>query len=215
MLFEPGKPPSEFDRKRLQYLTEHFASLQGLGTLVVGLGLALTKMAEVPWKGAGDLLSLFAWAAVIPLVYIYIPRYYRQRFGHVQPQHTIADWSAKSIAIWTVGLVVVVGALSGVGHLLSLSSDTVFSLLMAAILTCIAFRFGFQWPRRGIYMLPIGLAVAYLALYPLWHPLDTRQLELWRILNAGSWGVGMAVVGLLDHIALVRLLPKHVAEDAE
>jgi hypothetical protein len=51
-------------------------------------------------------------------------------------------------------------------------------------------------------------------LFPLQHPAIT-QLLFWRILSAGWLGISFMAIGLYQHMALVRLLPKKNQEEKE
>jgi hypothetical protein len=60
------------------------------------------------------------------------------------------------------------------------------------------------------FALLLGFAsiVIYAALNP-----DAKQLGLWKMLNAGGFGLSLIAMGLYDHIILVRALPRRVAEE--
>jgi len=206
------------DRERLKYVTENFACLQGLRSLVAGLAWSLYLMAGIYWERSrwSSILAVLPLIGVLPLTFVYIPRYYRRRFGWIQPrqqQHAIADWSARRIAVTLFAILMLVMGFDVVCELISVPEDTVQSLVMSIFLIYLGFYLGLRWPRRGMYILPIGPLVAFIGLYPLWHHLDTREFFLWRILNAGSCGIGLALMGLCDHITLVLLMPKHVEEE--
>jgi hypothetical protein len=59
----------------------------------------------------------------------------------------------------------------------------------------------------------VVIAIAFITFYPLWLLLDARQFLFWKTLNAGSLGLGFIVLGLYDHIMLLRMMPKRIAED--
>ena len=66
--------------------------------------------------------------------------------------------------------------------------------------------------RQWLCFLLFGLlAFLSIALFPVWHP-DAGKLEVWRVLNAGGFGLSLIAAGLYDHIVLVCALPKRVAE---
>jgi len=55
------------------------------------------------------------------------------------------------------------------------------------------------------------ISFASIVSYAIWHP-DAKQLGLWKILNAGGFGLSLIALGLYDYTSLVLLLPKRAAE---
>lgn len=69
--------------------------------------------------------------------------------------------------------------------------------------------------RQRLCFLLIGtIGFASIVSYAIFHP-AVKQLGLWKRLNAGGPGLSFMAPGLYDHIALVRALPKRVAEGDE
>jgi hypothetical protein len=58
------------------------------------------------------------------------------------------------------------------------------------------------------------LAAISVALLPIWDP-GVEKLEIWKILNAGGFGLSFIAIGIDEHIVLLRALPKRVAEGAD
>jgi hypothetical protein len=70
------------------------------------------------------------------------------------------------------------------------------------------------WRRRidGQWFCFLGLLASLsVSLFPIWHP-GAESLEIWKILNAGGFGLSFIAMGFYEHIVLVRALPKRVAE---
>ena len=205
---------SVVDYDRLSYVARNFTRLQGLNSVALGLALGSSRTAEVYWeKTHWGLLAVLPILGVFPLILIYIPRYYRRRFGWVQQPPAASELSTRQIIVGTIAIIILIEICDALAHLISLPVDAVLSLPMSVIITYFAFCFGFKWPRRGLYILAVGFAIAFIALYPLWRPLNSSQFVRWRMLNAGSWGLGLALIGLLDHVTLVSLLPKSVVDE--
>ncbi len=66
--------------------------------------------------------------------------------------------------------------------------------------------------RQRLYFLLVGMiGFASIVYYAIWHP-AVKQLGVWKILNAGGFGLTLIALGLYDYVVLVRALPKRVAE---
>ncbi len=69
--------------------------------------------------------------------------------------------------------------------------------------------------RQRLFVLLGGVvALSSIAVYGILHP-DARQVGLWKVLNAGEIGLSLMVMGLYDHIVLIRALPKRVADGGD
>jgi hypothetical protein len=213
------------DHERLKYVTGLLGTQeQGLNTALFGTFLFLME-APLNWpRGwpiglawlAGMLIFLAAWRS-------WIPKYYRERFGRVEPQ----EISAKGlgilllvlIALILFGLPVARGlvplASSFLGRVHLLISDPSHQVNLTASYFWLALFLANSLWRRGIFgqwFCLLGLLASLsIALFPIWHP-SAERLEIWKILNAGGFGLSFIAIGLYEHIVLVRALPKRVAE---
>jgi hypothetical protein len=67
----------------------------------------------------------------------------------------------------------------------------------------------------GRWLCFLGLLAAIsLALFPIPYP-GAKRLELWKILNAGGFGLSFIAMGFYEHFVLVRALPKRVEEGVD
>jgi len=66
--------------------------------------------------------------------------------------------------------------------------------------------------RRG-YAIPIFLGAAFLTLYPILSPGTATHLAFWKSMERNVIWLVFVAMGLGDHILLLRLMPKRVADD--
>ena len=66
---------------------------------------------------------------------------------------------------------------------------------------------------RQAYFLPIFFGVIFVVLYPIYRPMSDAHLVFWRGLNDSLLGASFVVMGLCDHVLLLRLMPKRVKDD--
>jgi len=213
------------DPQRLRYLTENFSTLQGLNLVALGAISLLTPLAPI-----GDVYGVtIRWwfllvMAALSVPMRYIERYYRRRFGWVEPRNP----SNKQIAIFFLALVVLflcrhsldrfTGDLTQVIHSMISDPDGRIELLPLVGWIVALFASFLKRSQRvadpyWIYFLCSGTsACAVVAFYPLWHP-EAAQSLVWRTLNAGSFGFSLMALGLYNHITLVRMLPKRFVEN--
>ena len=213
--------------ERLRFVTQSLAGLQhfglgGLGLAVFGAALATIQMSEVYLRGSGwvGMIILGCLALVVASI-LYLPRYYRWRFGWVEPRMApvsqwIADLSFKQV--WMAAAVLLFLWLLAhlLAHALPVSIDLMplFTWLVAlSVVLWFRHRIRKSQANRLIIVPLIVTGIAWITFYPLWHPLDLSQSLSWKTLNAGSLGFGCMVLGLHDHLMLVHLIPKRVAED--
>jgi hypothetical protein len=219
---------NKLDPERLRSTTANFSGLQGLNLrgltfAVFGASLAAMQMANVYWKsglwdGLVDLASIGLFVASL----IYVPRYYRRRFGWVRPRPaSVPRWGSEFsfgqmfirvflllVTFFVLWMFVHVGG----RELMPL----VIWFMVLCVLPCLMWFSQSKDGQRPYYIFPVLLtviAVAFITFYPVWHWVDAKQLLLWKTLTAGSLGLGCVVLGVYDHIMLVRLIPKRVAED--
>jgi len=209
--------------ERLKYVTEHFKALQGLRSVLVGLFLLLPPMQDLYWpnwpfRGWFFLLVLAALMASAH----YIRRYYRCRFGWVEPRAPTNKQSA--IFLLVLFLLLLFGRSLGryadsiIAHVQLTVPDTAFPytfpvLFWVAALCTSVRRHPQQEDQYRIYFLSLGaFAWALVALYALRRP-GIMPLMFWKTLNACWLGISLIAIGLYDHMTLVRLLPKRIPGD--
>ncbi len=232
-MITPGRAEANttLDPQRLKYLTENFTGLQGLNFVALGAVLLL-PLEDVYGEIRPD-REWLQWLAYAVLIAVmgYIPRYYRRRFGWVEPVEPRNPSNKQFVIFLLVFLVGLFGGrslgqrldryvddLSQVIH--SMIFDPTGQVKLLPLICWIAALFANLRKRSQrigdpyrIYFLVFGtITFALIALYPLWHPEATQSL-LWRTLNAGSLGFSLMGWGLYNHITLVRMLPKRFAEN--
>ena len=216
------------DHERLKYVTGLLGTKQqGLNTVLLGTFLFVME-APLNWPSgwatglaglAGMVIFFAAWRC-------WIPTYYRERFGRVEP-HEI---SAKGfgILLLVLTLLILFGrpvargleplASSFLGHVHLLISDPSHQVNLTAPSFWLAlFLASSLWHRRmdDRWLSFLGLLAAIsVALLPIWDP-GVEKLEIWKILNAGGFGLSFIAIGIDEHIVLLRALPKRVAEGAD
>ncbi len=212
--------------QRLKYLTENFSTLQGLIWVAWGAVALVQPMQEIygaSWPIHGWLPLLACLAGFVVVVY-YIPRYYRRRFGWVEPRNP----SNTQVVIFLLVLVVLLfwgHRIESYANDLTQVIDSMIPDLHGQIelvpLVCWIGALSTSFLKRShrttdpywIYFLCFGtIACAVVAIYPFWHPEATRSL-LWTTLNAGSFGFSLVAWGLYSHFTLVRLMPKKFQEN--
>lgn len=215
------------DHDRLKYVTRLLGSPPGLNTALLGTVIFLSNIDEVPhWlTGWWRLLAALAWLALLVAglrIYIaaqdWIPEYYQRRFGSVQAARVPGSkWSL--VLILTSLVLLFIGHLDSVSsHLHMMMSDPARQINLWPSLIWVALLCGsLRWhtssiERQRLYFLLVGtIGCASIVSYAIWHP-DAKQLGLWKILNAGGFGLSFIALGLYDHIVLVRALPRTAAE---
>jgi hypothetical protein len=217
------------DHERLHYVTRILGAQQGLYTVLFGMLYLLMEFGDVwEWRGKW-LIRLTVQAGIATLMVAYrrwIPRYYRKRFGHVQPR----EISARQFVIFlgVILLLMFVGeqlahrldplvssfsnrlhsAISDPAHQINLWPSFFWTAMLISSLRG-ALR-GIEWARL-CFLFCAMLAFTSVVLFAMWFP-DIRQAALWRLCNAGGVGLSFVALGLHDHITLVLLLPKRIAD---
>jgi hypothetical protein len=222
------------DHDRLRYVTRIVAGQQGLYTVLLGAALLLPELGQ-GWGGEG-LWGLLDFLLILAGLWIYlaayqrwIPKYYRKRFGHVEPRQP----SAKQFVIF-LGVIIL---LLFFGQSFAHRIDPVVSSFAERLRLMIsdpAHQINL-WPSLfwiGLFVINLGrnlrsmerqnlcflscgtLAFTSIVLIAVWHP-DARQTVLWRAFNAGGIGLSFIALGLYDHITLVRVLPKRIEEGVD
>jgi hypothetical protein len=222
------------DHDRLKYVIRLLASQQGLNTALLGALIFLLNVDEVlNWlHGWWRFLAGMAWLALLVggfriFIADRVPKYYERRFGSVQAARVPGSrWNA----LFGLAVLLAFAVLLFFGRPIAHYFDPVASHLHMMIsdpdrqinlwpsvywvlLLCGALRWHMSSiERQRLYFLLVGtLGCASIISSAIWHQ-DAKQLGLWKILNAGGFGLSLIALGLYDHIVLVRALPKTVAE---
>jgi len=208
-----------FDPERLRLVTQHFRELQGLRWVALGL-FQIILMSDVLWSGSATVFSVVkttAFVAAFIAAILYIPRYYRWRFGCTEPcedaQRQSRNWllgasiclagAAAVLVVWSYGY----ASLKGISTLplVAFVGIVCYSILSGSKIMIL---------RRG-YLVPILVAAVFLTLYPILIPVSAAELVIWRSMDPYIVWLVWIAVGLGDHITLLRLMPKRVTADEE
>lgn len=204
------------DMDRMRYVAANYERLQGLLTAVIGLFLLGTGMLElVPWWAPGSivplLLDLAFFGALIAL-YLKAWSYYKRTIGQVR-------YNVVSRRDWLVGAAVLF-YLAAIFVLPDRGQPVYWSQLLLGLML-----FVLMWPERRhrAYYLVVAASIAASSFLPLLGilPEPTRDAIIYhnaldpaRIVPRITVGLGLVIVGLLDHVLLIRSLPpasKHEA----
>jgi hypothetical protein len=193
------------DVSRMAYVTEHYAQLQGLRLVPLGIPFvasAFWRTGLLPWR-FGDASHARAWFflsfAVALALSVLIGRLYRRWFGAMPPRASRSG--AVTLATCFVGVVA-----------FAWRSPPPSPLFVPAVFVGLAFgRLGCV--EHGLRRHYIGLAAAcwLFAITPaLGVPPPARRVALDFLI-----GLGLIVAGLGDHAVLQRLLytPEGVLDD--
>jgi len=225
------------DHERLRYVTKLLGSHQGLYMALLGTMIFFMNTGEIlqHWVSRWSILL----AALAPVALAiggakiliaadrWIPQFYRRRFGSVQAARAPGS---KWNALFSLGLLLAFLVLLFLGQPIAHCFDPVASHLHMmisdpdrqinlwpsvywAVLLCGSLR----WHMSGIerqraYFMLVGIiSFASIVSYAIFHP-EAKELDLWKLLNAGGFGLSLIALGLYDYFILVRALPKRIAE---
>jgi len=207
------------DLDRLRLVTEHFGSLQGLRLVVFGvfqLMLMDVWWAIEGWSYTASLIATPIMIAALIAACVYIPKYYRSRFGVVGQHAAPVGRSSHPILgrVLPASILAVVILTDCFGYGIRPKGIRVGLLVFFATWLL---QSSLIHPRlaalRRVYVVPMFVLAVLLTLYPLTHSLNDLQLDRWRAINRSLIGVTLIVIGLGDHILLCRLLPKPPEDD--
>jgi len=239
---------SALNAERLKYVTEHFHQLQGLTWVALGAALlfqqsVLGDLLPFP-RGLTDLIFLALSLACYTALFRYAPRYYRGRFGWIEPRYGRPDYKRlrflfkrrvfflKLFAFFLLVFLSVLLVLRLLGRPVGHYADSIIgdfhSMIPAhpvkfspalcwSVCLCACFRTNPQKEDlyRTYFLASGALAWAFVALYPIWHP-EAMHPTLWKFLNSGWIGLSLIAWGLYNYMTLVRLMPKRIeTHDAE
>jgi hypothetical protein len=207
------------DPERLRRITAIFAEREsGLGFAAFGLSFVVNQMISTYWHGSRwSVLGLLPLVGAFLAWRIWIPRYYASRFGWVQNKLPVRPTTDIVLLVF-LGLLFtsffVANLLQSVIKVPINFLTLVQSILFLCAILSIAFTArGRAMPARLAIWSVLAGAQGLFAALPFWIPLDPTQFVLWELLNASSWGILITVMGLSNHITMVRLLPKSIHKD--
>jgi hypothetical protein len=213
------------DPERLRLVTQNLSGLQtfsmrGLGFAAFGAAFATMHASTTYWKSDWVGPLVLACLGLFALSLLYVPRYYRWRFGWAEARKApvpewVANLSFKQVFIAVAALFLLWLLIDVLAHALPVRIDLMPLLTWLGVLCAVLWlrqRIGTLWSNYVLVVFLIAVGIAWITFYPLWHSLAANQLLIWRTLTAGSMGLGYMILGLYDHIMLVRLMPKRVAE---
>lgn len=184
--------------QRLRYITRFYPHLQGLRLIPLGAVFLITaawRAGAVPWvptvpadRAANWFAMLFGLALIAAML---LGRYYRRRFGAVQPQHrmrgpvTVLTFVlALSFAVWTQSAL-----------------QTTPSLPLIVIAVAIGYVGVLDRIVRSHYLI-VSASVLILAMLSTFGvPPHTRDVLFYAVT-----GLGLMVVGVGDHLLLLHSL---------
>jgi hypothetical protein len=235
----PSPNPTILDHERLMYVTRLLGSHQGLNTALVGTVLFFMNAGEIlHWlSGWSKLLAAPASLAlaigslkILTAADSWIPEYYQRRFGSVQAARVPGSrWSALFwlAVLLTFPVLLFFGQPIAhyfdpvASHLHMMISDPDRQINLWPSLIWVALLSGrLRWHmsgierQRGYFTLVATLGFASIVSYAIFHP-EAKEVDLWKLLNAGGLGLSLIAMGLYDHFVLVRALPKRIAEDED
>jgi len=215
---------------RLRYVTENFQLLQGLTWVAFGGAFFLFSAEKVPGVPLPWLLGL-SGVGLLFASYWYFPKYYERRFGSVESK---TPSNAQFLTLMLVLLFMIffgravgryansaASEISNETHRMIRDPDHRANLLPVLFWFVLLFL-GASSKSPALSRLRVAFDcgclfcwTGVLTILPIRYPEVTQQ-TLWRIVNAGWLGITIMLVGLYDHVMLVRLLPKrHRTKDDE
>lgn len=196
----------------IRFITRYYESLRGLINMplaVLLLALASQEFFPAPLWKQGDLTLTLPLMALMFLAMIPITRYYRRRYGSVQVQHPGRYLLFVMIAIITIML------MGRIDDLLERNFRFPVSLY---VLTVAVWMFLGGKNRRRWYYRVFAAILALLSLYPGlanllgFEPYSSFYNGLFNLIL----GLGIGIVGILDHLLLTRMLrPVQEAPNAQ
>jgi hypothetical protein len=202
--------------KRLRFVAAHFEELQGWRKVPAGLLMLLFSPLLANWAVEQGclwfLLVDIVLVVVVPVALAFASvAYYHRTFGRVEPKPWLDTWPSRGILVW-----------GSFDLLLSLENhlDIPFSLVPLGMAWFFGRRPG-AWRERpwcGVLALTLFLAsfgVRALPVFSTRVSFSGTPSTLFHEMVRVATGLGLIVIGLLDHALLVRYLPRPPAEEGE
>ncbi len=185
------------DPERLKMVTRYFNEWSGLRCLpLVTVCTWIGFIYFFPRLWAGLVLVLLIAAALI--LRAPLRRYYERRFGWVKSKQQSSSWIMAMAAVLLYLFVRHAGTPSG--------PRIFFSLVPAAMSIMLVVDY-FRTARFRHYLLPTAAALFVFALLPFLYPLRLTE-DQYQGLIMLSITIPAIAISLLDHWALVRLMPR-------
>ena len=196
----------------IRFITHYYESLRGLINMPLALlllALASQEFFPGPLWEQGDLTLTLPLMVLAFLAFIPITRYYRQRYGSVQVEKPGRYFLFVMIALVTIMLT---GWVDGL-----LDRNFHFPVSLYVLTVAVWMFLGGQNRRRWYYRV-FGGVLALLSLYP--GLANLLGFEPYSGLYNGLFnlilGLGIGIVGILDHLLLTRMLrPVQEAPNAQ
>jgi hypothetical protein len=217
----------QLNPERLKYITENFTRLQGLSSISSGVLVIASRVMvafDNPWVFVPGLaggiafwiIMMAAGGALVILEGVYIPRYYARRFGFVQPRPvTTRPLSSRQVVFYIVIVIVFGLLLMEMQHAIRPRVD-LLALIVAIVMSFAAVGRA-RGPQRSTALITVAVTLnfvlAVIAVLPLWLPLGSGQILIWKLINVASPGIPIIFLGITDHLALTRLLPAKTDDD--
>lgn len=199
--------PASILALRLKFITEAFAGLRGLYIIAGGAGIALFGFSVTywgeSWWGFGSFATFFS--------FFWIPRYYTRRFGVFRPKPVRPPAPNKKAILVAVlilvGLYLISKTLERTFHPRAEIIDLVYFLALPGFILIDPWRKLRSMVELTVVVI-VAVLLAFVAVLPLWAPINAEALAVWKALRATYVGILIMTAGLCDYITLTRLLPK-------
>jgi len=228
------------DHERLRYVTKLLGSHQGLYMALLGTMIFFMNTGEILQHWVSRWSILLAALATVALEIggmkilvaadSWIPDYYQRRFGSVQAARApLSKWNALSCLALLLTLLVLLflgrpiahyfDPVASHLHMMISDPDRQINLWPSVYWAVLLFGSS-RWNMSGIerkrlYFMLVGMiSFASIVSYAILHP-EAKELDLWKLLNAGGFGLSLIALGLYDYIVLVRALPYKIAEGGD
>jgi len=192
------------DRKTLESAATDNTYLRGLLSVPVALLLFLSALGNWsvgPFRHAWVFLVA---VAVLGAAYLLIDRYYKDTFGRTTPSDR--QQRRQLIAV-VVSVVVMIGVSTVLRSRAPWSLDLPVNPTAVAFALVLLVTFVAGGGVRRHHAIVLGVLAAA-GLLPVWHGDDPSNIGLVMA------GVAVLVIGILDHVLLVRTLGPVAAEDS-
>lgn len=213
--------------RRIQYVTTYYEWIQGLRFVPMGL-MAVGLAVWIAVTGAPPRLREYPVAMVLAVgiaagLYAVLGGYYRRKFGDVR-----ATASTRKRVVWVIGLSMVVGLLVGVVSGLTRQFEGAAQMKPVAglVLFGLSLVVFWYWTGRVVHHY-LGMAAVVVALgvldalglSPVCALLPATSAQRCTVVTLfGTVGMTITVMGVMDHLMLVRLLgapPESESESEE
>lgn len=191
---------------RVRRVTAAYHEFQGLGMVIIGLGLgvfALIFTGRLEHAALGLLIMLLLFAVTT--------RYYRRRFGEVQPRRT----AAGRLGVYLLVPAVIAGGMALYVYTQTLGMDS--HLVLGPLVACLLLLPAVRNLRLRAHYVVCAALLALLSLLPIdlltggTHPLAITEPHVFGLVLAGM----LIVCGLLDHRVLVQTFPEAETNGAD